>query len=452
MSLSLARRNLRRVASRRWLQFESMEERNLMAIYVVQAGATGGATGDGSPQNPFSTITQAVNAANLNPGADEIQVGSGDYAETLNITDTADLAIRGNATVRPNLNRPIGFTDSNANFVLENLNINCINGQGVVVSNLIGQAVSGPFRRQGSLALNNMNIQVSPNATFWDCVSVRGSDQITASNLELTNGRVILNDVNVANLSQITTIASRTNALVANYVTQLNVTGWTAQQPAGTGVVITNPTRPFNAGPPPVNAPSVVNLTGVQISNSGGHGLDAGVNVSLNVVNSSFNISAGAGMQLTSVTSISMNTVNASQNAGTGIVLNNNPNLPGAPLTTVSGRNVTASSNRSFGFSSPLSGAISIVGGSFSNNTGGAGIFSDKATGAIQLHAQRARSAPPAPHPQSVFAPASPTWPADAARCAASNCRPAPGQWHLSPCHPVAQQSVQVADQSRFEA
>ncbi len=79
MSLSLARRNLRRVASRRWLQFESMEERNLMAIYVVQAGATGGATGDGSPQNPFSTITQAVNAANLNPGADEIQVDSGDY-------------------------------------------------------------------------------------------------------------------------------------------------------------------------------------------------------------------------------------------------------------------------------------------------------------------------------------------------------------------------------------
>lgn len=382
MSLSHARKNRRRAISRRrWLQFESMEERNLMAIYIVQAGATGGATGDGTPQNPFSTITQAVNAAKLNPGADEIQVGSGNYTETLNITDAADLTIRGNASVRPTLNRAIGFTNSSANFVLENLNINSITGQGVVVSNVIGQAVSGPYARQGSLALNNMKIQVNSNAPFWDCVSVQGANQFTANNLELSFGRVILNDVNAASLSQITTITSRTNALVATYVTQLDVNGWTADQPAGTGIVVTNPIRSVNTVPTPVNAPSVVNLTGVQITSSGGHGLDAGVNTSLNVLNSSFKTNALSGMQLTGVTSFTGENIDASGNTGIGVFINNTRN---STPTTFTGRNITANSNKSFGFFSPFSGAISIVGAAFSDNTA-AGIFSDLCQGTIQL-------------------------------------------------------------------
>ncbi len=370
----------RRVARRRWLQFESMEQRNLMATYVVQANPAGGTTGDGSPQNPFSTIMQAVNAAKLNPGADEILVGSGTYNESVLITDTADLAIRGNAAVRPILNRSLGISESNANFVIENLNINSNTGIGVAVSNGIVPNLppNGPFLRQGSLVLNNMNIQVSNNSTFWDGISVRGANQITASNVVLTNGRVFLNDVNNANLSQISVIASRSNALSANFVTQLTVDGLVANQPVGSGVSISNPPRNAQTGTPPVNALSVVSLSNVQIIGSGSNGLEAVTNISVSAFNCSFNTNL-VGMLFSNVTSITMENVDASGNVRNGIFITNSSTTP-----SVIGRNVTANGNRAYGFFSPISGALSFTGGSFSNNTA-AGMFVDNANGTVQL-------------------------------------------------------------------
>ena len=351
-------RNRRNVLRRSLLQFETMEPRNLMAVYVVQANATAG--GDGSPASPFATIALAVNAAKLNPGADEIQVGSGNYAETVSITDTADLTIRGDVNQRPIING-LRVSQPNSNFVFENLNIVSASLAGVFVNNqaiLGSNGASGPFLRNGSVTLNNMNIEISPNTSPWNCVYVAGLIRFSASNLVLRGGRASLSDINTANLSQITVNASRTNALVANFVTQLSVNGLTAVQPNGTGVLLTNPTR---LTPGFLNTQSVVSLSGVQIAGSVGNGLDAGTNISLTVLNSTFNSNAGAGILLNSVTTTVLDTVTTSSNRSSGITAN----AGGA----FNGRYLVSKSNGLSGLTAQTTSALLITGGDFSNNT-----------------------------------------------------------------------------------
>ena len=364
----------RRVTRRSWLQFESMEPRNLLAVYNVQLNAAPG--GDGSTGSPFATIAAAVAAASSNVGADEILVGPGSYAESISIFDSAGLTIRGDAAQRPTL-RGIGLVQPNENFVFENLNI-VSSASGFFVDN-----ANRPFVRAGSISLNNMNIQVPTTANSWNNISITGLNQFTANNIVLTTGRVLLNDVNTAYLSQITVNQSRTNALSANFVSQLFVNGLTSVQPFASGVALTNPTRTYSGvGTRPVNEQSVVNLSGVQITASNSNGLEAGANISLTVMNSAFNSNGNMGASLTFVTSTVMENVQTNSNA-TGIFLSREG--------TFSGRNLVSRLNRVTGFNASTIGAVSIDVADFSSNSTH-GFTIEASSGPVTLRTVRASS------------------------------------------------------------
>ncbi len=344
-------------ARRRWirakhLQYEALERRNLLATYIVQLNPATGTGGDGSPQNPFASISSAVAAAKLNPGPDEIQVRPGNYPESVSINDTAELRIVGDALQRPSI-RNLTITTPNANFVIENLNVNSSNAAGVFVNNLPGPNSVIPSRT-GSVTLNNMNITLPALSTDPQSVLVNGLNQFIANNVVSNAGRISLSDVNTASLSQITVNGARTDALAANYVTSLTVSGLIALQPSGTGVVLNNISR---STPGAVNAPSTVNLTGVHVSNSGTNGLQANFNTALTIQDSSFTRNTVRGLSLDSMSSVDLTNVTA---IGNGI------------------------SAQGFGVIATNTGSITITGGNFSNNSA-AGIFADAISGSVRL-------------------------------------------------------------------
>lgn len=374
----LARRTASTRAKRRRTQLliENLERRNLMAVYTVAAGSPAG--GDGSPNNPFATISQAVAVARVNPGIDEIEVRPGTYNESVSISDPDGVVLRGDAQSRPTIvgTTPINLAIPTGNFTFENLNLN-----GVVRAVSIDNANS-PFTRRGSVTIRNLEATSSLNANNWEPLYLNGLNELIVSNVVLTNGRATLFDINNAQLSQVSVNNSRNNALLANYVSNLTVDGLTTSGTTLDGIRLTNPIRTYSGfGTRPINETNRITVINSQITGSQVNGLNASENIELTVSNSKFNNNSSNGLNL-SLASLVLSDTEANGNfIGVNVTRNG----------SFTGTNVTAKNNRSHGVNLAGNQTVKLVGAELTGNAN-LGLWVDSALGTVELSQVNASS------------------------------------------------------------
>ncbi len=380
-----ARRNLS-CRNQRSLQrslIEQLERRDLLAVFNVESRPTGG--GDGSPGNPFATIGAAVAAARLSPGLDEIIVAAGTYNENISISsDTDGLIIRGDASARPVVTGvlPFNLILPKASFTFENLVLNG-GARAISVDN-----ANSPFTRLGSLTIRNVDATVVQAANNWEPVFATGLNQLTMDNVVLTGGRATLTDINNAQLSRVTVVNSRNNAISANFVSTLVIDGLTATGTTSHGINLGNADRTFSGtGAPPINQTNQITIRNAQISSSLSNGLFASQNMNVSVFNSAFNNNAGSGL-LVSQASLRLDQVETSGNQigvnmgrsgsfnATSIVANDNTinglNLAGNSQVTIVGAQLLRNASQGINIDSAI-GSVSLADVNASNN-GGIGI------------------------------------------------------------------------------
>ena len=390
---------------------QMLEERTLLSSYYVDGSATGGEFLDapgsgaassgslGSQSNPFSSISQALNAANLNPGADQIFVQPATYSEGYLQVDAADdVTVRGldfrgvGGNQRPNLVGGLILNGPLAHVTLENLQVTQTSNPGILVVH--GNAVNTRF---GDVTLTNVQVD-SPVGGGYTAIYMVGLNSFQATNLTLNNGPIALADISVASLSSVTINNPSSNSLYGQWVTELNINGLTVNSASPSsnqlGVWFTNAYRTIpGSGVAPVNAPAVINATGIQIPGTNGNGFYASQNIAVNLSDSVFSGNSGFGVHLDHVMSSSLNNVAANNNGSHGFF------MPGTgPILS---QNLSGNGNAGFGLFAidtipingyqgsttgvaPVGPLLNLDGGQFSNN-GLTGVFAVNVAGPIQV-------------------------------------------------------------------
>lgn len=142
------------------------------------------------------------------------------------------------------------------------------------------------------------------------------------------------------------------------------------------GLEVGNSTRTWNGiGTPPVNAPAVLNASGVTATGSTGHGLSLWEDITVNVSDSSFTNSTSVGVYLDRVTASTLTNIDASDSRQGFVVFG------GGSITA---QNLTANRTDYDGFYARDLGALSISGGEFSQNPY-SGLIAFNIGGSVQL-------------------------------------------------------------------
>lgn len=363
----------RRVGYRGLAAVESLEQRTLLAVFHVGNNLTGGISGTGTPEDPFTRISLALTAAKNNAGGDEIRVAPGNYEENLLVFDPGDVTLIGVADSegnRPVLNGnvPIWLMAPEASTVIRNFRLTPTGSIAIGGTQSNGTNVDRTNIRSGSLTIEDVTIDMLQNVSNIG-IGVVGLNSFTATNVAVNNGRVIMNDVATSSVNQF----SVDGGFNANWVTELNINGLSI---TSGGLAVANSTRTWNGiGTPPVNAPAVLNASGVTVTGSGGHGLYVGTNITVDVSHSSFTNNRNVGVYLETVTASTLTNIDASDNERGFFI------WQGGSITA---QNLTANRSDFEGFYARDIGALSIAGGSFSQNLAG-GFLAINNGGTLQL-------------------------------------------------------------------
>ena len=191
--------------SRRWFKLESLECRAMLTTIFVESGAAAG--GDGSPNAPYDTIQEAVDAAAMADGDDVIMIAAGEYVENIEIEDDDALVLKGQGDVvikhpeidLENEEEPEDVIEAEGDVTFQNLNI-----EGLFIDlDLGGRGIDA---KDGSFTFINVNI----SGTDGDAVRVRdfGSLEILNSSFSSLNadgidiedgGSVLISNTDAAN-------------------------------------------------------------------------------------------------------------------------------------------------------------------------------------------------------------------------------------------------------------
>ncbi len=338
---------------------EQLEQKVLLAVFHVQQSATGEVGGTGTPENPFTRIASALEAAKANAGTDEIQVAAGTYEEIVSVSDPGEVTVIGDAVSRPiltgsfplTLSAPFGTT------AFRNFQLRPTGSLAIGVNRFgVGNDV---YRRSGNLTLENISINMLNGP--GTALSLIGLHSFSATNVATIRGRIDLSDIGTATLNQVSIDNPNGGGVSASWVHQLSINGLSVGVVSGTGLFVSNTTRSSTGFPtPPINAPAVLTANNVTVNGATGNGLDVGSNITVNVSNSSFNNNAGIGAYLNMVTTTTLANVEASDNARGFVVWQGHG--------SVAGQNITANRNDFDGFFATDVNSVSVSGGEFLNN------------------------------------------------------------------------------------
>ena len=140
----------------RKLKIETLERRSMLTTFFVDGAAV--EPGDGSPNSPFATIQEGIDAAAEHGGADSVVIRPGNYVEKVQIDDPHALTLRG-------INGPV----VQAPDALDDV-ISMLSGDVTIQSLTVEGGKNGIVATGDTLTLINVNSQFNEDPDLEDGV------------------------------------------------------------------------------------------------------------------------------------------------------------------------------------------------------------------------------------------------------------------------------------------
>ena len=289
--------------TRKSVRAESLESRTLLSTFYVNG--ISGTVQDGSPEAPFSTIRQGIEAALQNPGDDEVVIlprATAPYTTPIAIVPgfsdlqvpgysvfNGDLTIRGGGDSPDDvvIDTSVGdgiYVDAPIGVTIRNLTINQSGRHGIL------------YRSQQPLTVENVHIANHTNGTG---IIVQGADITVRDSLLVNNFQGIWGGIGTFSGTGLVTAAPG-NVTVENTVSRNNI----------------------NMGAFLRDATGAIDFTNFTSTQNGMHGvwMTASASASLAVTGGTFSGNVQSGMTIENTGAVSINGATVSHNGRNGIV------------------------------------------------------------------------------------------------------------------------------------